>query len=72
MQNLVIERVHRTGKKNKDRLRSIVAQFSFYKGRMNTLKNCKDSSWNWKDSWEVYEHVDTWLTKFQILEEFRR
>ena len=39
--NIVIERAHRTGKKNKNRSRPIVAQFSFYKDKMNILKNCK-------------------------------
>ena len=40
--NVVIEREHRTGKKkNKNRSQPIVAQFSFYKDKMNILKNCK-------------------------------
>ena len=38
---IAIARAHRTGKKNKNRLRPIVAQFSFYKDKMNILKNCK-------------------------------
>ena len=38
---VVIEQLHRTGKKSKNRLRPIVAQFSFYKDKMNILKNCK-------------------------------
>ena len=41
IENVVIERAHRTGKKNKNKSRPIVAQFSFYKDRMNILKNCK-------------------------------
>ena len=41
IENVVIERAHRTGKKNKNRSRPIVAQFSFYKDKMNILKNCK-------------------------------
>ena len=43
IENVVIERAHRTGKENKNRSRSIVAQFSFYKDKMNILKNCKKS-----------------------------
>ena len=41
IENVVIEQAHRTGKKNKNRSRPIVAQFSFYKDKMNILKNCK-------------------------------
>ena len=41
IENVVIERAHRTAKKNKNRSRPIVAQFSFYKDKMNILKNCK-------------------------------
>ena len=41
IENVVIERSHRTGKKNKNRSRPIVAQFSFYKDKMNISKNCK-------------------------------
>ena len=39
IENVVIERAHRTGKKNKNRSRPIVAQFSFYKDKMNILRN---------------------------------
>ena len=67
IENVVIERSHRTGKKNKNRSRPIVAQFSFYKDKMNILKNCKklkntrfsifeDFSWetaaNDKEKWQ--------------------
>ena len=38
--SVVIERAHLIGKENKNRLRPIVAQFSFYKDKMNILKNC--------------------------------
>ena len=41
IENVAIERAHRTGKKNKNRSRPIVAQFSFYKDKMNILKNYK-------------------------------
>ena len=54
--NVVIERAHRTGKKNKNRSRPIVAQFSFYKDKMNILKNCKKLK----------------NTKFSIYEDFSR
>ena len=40
IKNVVIEQAHQTGKKNKNRSRSIVAQFSFYKDKMNILRNC--------------------------------
>ena len=39
-ERVVIEQAHLIGKKNKNRLRPIVAQFSFYKDKMNILKNC--------------------------------
>ena len=39
IENVVIERAHRTGKNNKSRSRPIFAQFSFYKDNMNILKN---------------------------------
>ena len=42
IENVVIEGVHQIGKKNKNRSRPVVAQFSFYKGKMNILKNCKN------------------------------
>ena len=54
--NVVIERAHRTGKKNKNRSQTIVAQFSFYKDKMNILKNCKKLK----------------NTKFSIYEDFSR
>ena len=41
IENVVIEPAHRTGKRNKNGSCPIVAQFSFYKGKMNILKNCK-------------------------------
>ena len=41
IENVAIERAHRTRKKNKNRSQPIVAQFSFYKDKMNTLKNCR-------------------------------
>ena len=41
IENAVIEQAHRTGKKSKTRSQPIVAQFSFYKDKMNILKNCK-------------------------------
>ena len=41
IENVVIERALRTGKKNKNRSRPIVAHFSFYKDKMNILKSCK-------------------------------
>ena len=56
IENVVIERAHRTGKKNKNRSRPIVAQFSFYKDKMNILKNCKKLK----------------NTKFSIYEDFSR
>ena len=40
IENVAIERAHRTGKKKRNRSRPIVAQFSFYKDKMNIL-NCK-------------------------------
>ena len=56
IENVVIERAHRTGKKNKNRSRPIVAQFSFYKDKMNILKNCKKLK----------------NTRFSIFEDFSR
>ena len=41
IENVDIERSHQTGKKSKNKSRPIVAQFSFYKDKMNILKNCK-------------------------------
>ena len=38
---VVMEQAHRTRKKNKNRSRPIVATFSFYKDKINILKNCK-------------------------------
>ena len=43
IENVVIERAHRTRKKNKIRQRPIVAQFSFYKDKMNIFKTVKTS-----------------------------
>ena len=37
-----MEQAHRNGKKNKKRSWPIGARFSFYKGKMNILKNCKN------------------------------
>ena len=56
IENVVIKRAHRTGKKNKNRSQPIVAQFSFYKDKMNILKNSKKL----KD------------TRFSIYEDFSR
>ena len=42
IENVVVERAHRTGKKNRNRSRPIVAHFSFYKNKMIILKNCKN------------------------------
>ena len=56
IENVVIERAHRTGKKNKNRSRAIVAQFSFYKDKTNILKNCKKLK----------------NTRFSIFEDFSR
>ena len=56
IENIVIERAHRTGKKNKNRSRPIVAHFSFYKDKMNILKNCTTLK----------------NTKFPIFEDFSR
>ena len=41
IENVVIEREHQTGKKNKNTSQPIVAQFKFYKDKMNILKNFK-------------------------------
>ena len=38
IENVVVEQAHQTGKKNKNRLQPIVAQFSFYKEKMNGKK----------------------------------
>ena len=57
IENVVIEQAHRTaGKKNKNRSRPIVSQFSFYKDKMNILKNCKKLK----------------NTRFSIFEDFSR
>ena len=56
IKNVITERAHQTGKKYKNRLRLIVAQFSFYKGEMNILKNCKKLE----------------KTRFSIFEDFSR
>ena len=41
IENVVFERGHQTGTKNKNRSQPIVAQFSFYKDKMNILKKFK-------------------------------
>ena len=41
IENVVIEREHQTGKKNKNASQPIVARFKFYKDKMNILKNFK-------------------------------
>ena len=56
IENVIIERTHGTGKKNKNRSRPIAAQFPFYKDKMNILKNCKK-----------LKH-----TRFSIFEDFSR
>ena len=52
----IAEWVHWTGKKIKNRSRPIVAQFSFYKDKMNILKNSKKLK----------------STRFSIFEDFSR
>ena len=39
--NITIERTHRVGEKSNDKERAIVVQFSFYKDKINILRNCK-------------------------------
>ena len=39
--NTTIERAHRVGEKSNDKERAIVVQFSFYKDKINILRNCK-------------------------------
>ena len=56
IENVDTEQGHRTGKKNRNRSRPTVAQFSFYKNKINILKNCKKL----KD------------TRFSIFEDFSR
>ena len=56
IENVVIERAHQTTKKSKNRSQPIVAQFSFYKDKMNILKNCKKLK----------------NTRFSIFEDFSR
>ena len=56
IENIAIQLAHQTGKKNKNRSRPIVAKFSFYKHKMNILKNCK----KFKN------------TRFSIFEDFSR
>ena len=41
IQNVLIERAHRTRNKNENGSRPITAQFSFFKDKINILKNCK-------------------------------
>ena len=38
IENIPIERTHRSGKKNSNRSGPIFAQFSFYKDKINILK----------------------------------
>ena len=40
--NITIERAHRVGEKSNDKERTIVVQFSFYKDKVNILRNCKE------------------------------
>ena len=39
--NTTIERAHRAGEKSIDKERAIVVQLSFYKDKINILRNCK-------------------------------
>ena len=39
--NISTERAHRVGEKLNDKERTKVVQFSFYKDKMNILRNCK-------------------------------
>ena len=39
--NISIERAHRVGEKFNDKDRAIVVQFSFYKDKIDILRNCK-------------------------------
>ena len=39
--NITIERAHRIREKSNNKERAIVVQFSFYKDKANTLRNCK-------------------------------
>ena len=39
--NITIERAHHVGEKSNDKERAIVVQFSFYKDKINILRNCK-------------------------------
>ena len=55
IENVVIERAHRTRKKNKIRQRPIVAQFSFYKDKMNIFKNCKNFKSEKKKRFSIFE-----------------
>ena len=38
---ITIERAHRVEEKSNDKERAIVVQFSFYKDKINILRNCK-------------------------------
>ena len=40
--NITIERAHRVGEKSNYKERAIVVQFSFYKDKVNILRNCKE------------------------------
>ena len=39
--NISIERPHRVGEKSNDKERAILVQFSFYKNKIDILRNCK-------------------------------
>ena len=39
--SITIERAHRVGEKSKDKERAIAVQFSFYKDKINILRNCE-------------------------------
>ena len=56
IENVATERPHGIGMKNNNRSRPLVAQFSFYKDKMNILRNCKKLK----------------STRFSIFEEFSR
>ena len=40
--NITIERVHCVGEKSNDKERAIVVQFSFYKDKINIIRNCRN------------------------------
>ena len=39
--NITIEKAHRIGENSNDRERAILVQSSFYKDKINILRNCK-------------------------------